>query len=161
MNAPARLWTGEAVLDHALEVAGFRVEDLQRSMEVTREALEAETPKITRYDRDGSVREEIEGGPDHAIRLRASENIFGWLGLRGSRKPADAADQSRPVQIAIVLQQPESGASDPAVGLPPRRVHVHLEGHNGHAGNGRVRDAGGREDLGSGRGDDRPRPEAP
>lgn len=82
-----RLWTGEAVLDHALEVAGFKPEDLARAMEVTRDALEADTPTRTLYARDGEIREVIEGGADHPTRLRASENIFGWVGLRGARKP--------------------------------------------------------------------------
>lgn len=139
MNGAApRLWTGEAVLDHALEVAGFKVEDLQRSMAVTREALEAE--------KDGS--------PDHATRLRASENIFGWIGLRGTRKPAEGGFE-RPVNIAIVLQQPDAQPQLSAGGLT-----VHLTGHNGVTRDGGVRDAGGRQDVGGVRDDDRPRPAA-
>lgn len=125
------------MLDHALEVAGFKVDDLRRSMEVTREAMHAEKD---------------EGGPDHAIRLRASENIFGWLGLRGSRKPSESS-VDRPVNIAIVLQHADAG-------LQAGGVSIHLAGLNGLEGNGGVRDAGGREDVGGVRDDDRPRPEA-
>ena len=112
MNAPARLWTGEAVLDHALEVAGFTVEDLRRSMDVTRAALEAKTPDRVEYYKTGEVRAEIEGGPDHGTRLRASENIFGWIGLRGSRKPAEPTGAPVAINIAIVSSDAAGHASE-------------------------------------------------
>ena len=63
---------------------------------------------------------------------------------------------TRPVNIAIVLQSPQNFDA----GLPPGSLRVHLQGVNGDTGNGRVRDTGRREDLGSVRDDDRPRPEA-
>ena len=137
-----RLWTGEAILDHALEVAGFKAEDLTRAMQVTREAMDAETEK---------------GNADHPTRLRASENIFGWIGLRGTRRVADGTDVTRPVQIAIVLQ---SGSHADA-GLSPGSLRVHLTRDLEHEGNGGVRDAGRREDLGRDGRDDRSRPAPP
>jgi hypothetical protein len=105
-GAAPRLWTGEAVLDHALEVAGFTPDDLKQAMTRTREAMDAETPQVTRYDRDGRVRETIDGGPDHAIRLRASENIFGWVGLRGSRQPSASQQPTGPLVVMWISQAP-------------------------------------------------------
>lgn len=85
-----RFWTGEAVLDHALEVAGFQAEDLRRAMDVTRDALTATTGK---------------GEPDHSTRLRASENIFGWVGLRGARKPVEGERGPVTIHVAIVSSE--------------------------------------------------------
>lgn len=119
-----RLWTGEAVLDRALEVAGFQAEDLKLAMTRMREGLSAETPKVTRYDRDGNVREAIEGGPDHPIRLRASENIFEWLGFRGARKPAESG--SGPVTLNVVIV---NGDPQPPQG---NGRAVRIIGGNGH-----------------------------
>lgn len=125
-----RLWTGEAVLDRALELAGFKTDDLELAMTRMREGLSAETAEVTRYDRDGKVRETIEGGPDHPIRLRAAENIFEWLGFRGARKPADGADPARPVSVNIVLVSPSApgrnGHARPA--LQGRGLAIHLTG---------------------------------
>lgn len=125
-SALPRLWTGEAVLDRALEVAGFRAEDLKNSMQRMREGLDADTPTITRYGRDGQVREVIEGGPDHPIRLRAAENIFEWLGFRGARKPAEAG--SGPVTLNVVIVNGD-GAPQPPQGNGAR---VRIVGSNGH-----------------------------
>lgn len=108
-SALPRLWTGEAVLDRALELAGFRAEDLQLSMQRMREGLSADTLAVTRYGRDGKVREVIEGGPDHPIRLRAAENIFEWLGFRGARKPAEAG--SGPVTLNLVIVTGDADAA--------------------------------------------------
>lgn len=120
-----RLWTGEAVLDRALEVAGFRAEDLQLSMQRMREGLDAETAKVTRYDRWGEIREVIEGGPDHPIRLRAAENIFEWLGFRGARKPAESG--SGPVTLNVVIVNGDAPQPTQANGGPVRVI-----GSNGH-----------------------------
>ena len=68
-------------------------------------------------------------------------------------EPENAA---RPVQIAIVLQT----SSHADAGLPPGSLRVHLQGVNGDTGNGGVRDAGRREDVGGVRDDDCSRPEA-
>jgi hypothetical protein len=119
-----RLWTGEAVLDRALEIAGFKAEDLQLSMQRMREGLSADTPEITKYGRDGQVREVIEGGPDHPIRLRAAENIFEWLGFRGARKPAESG--SGPVTLNVVIV---NGDPQPPEG---NGRAVRIIGGNGH-----------------------------
>ncbi len=109
-----RLWTGEAVLDRALEIAGFQAEDLQLAMQRQREGLSAETPQVTRYDGKGNVREVVEGGPDHPIRLRASENIFEWLGFRGARKPVEGA--GKPLTLNLVIVTGDPGAPRPPQG---------------------------------------------
>jgi hypothetical protein len=119
-GAAPRLWTGEAVLDHALEVAGFKVEDLKRSMEVTREALDASTPSRVEYFKTGEVRAEIDGGPDHGTRLRASENIFGWVGLRGSRQPQNSQLPQTPLVVMWISQQPPPPLSSPTLPDPSR-----------------------------------------
>jgi hypothetical protein len=97
-----RFWTGEAVLDHALEVAGFEAEDLRRAMLVTREALTAT----------------VKGEPDYPTRLRASENIFGWVGLRGSRKPVEG--ERGPVTINVAIISSELGHASQADGVAIR-----------------------------------------
>lgn len=122
-----RTWTGEAVLDRALEIAGFEAEDLKLAMVRMREGLSADTPQVTRYGRDGQVREVIEGGPDHPIRLRAAENIFEWLGFRGARKPAESG--SGPVTLNLVIV-----TGDPNTARPPegRGRAVRVISGNGH-----------------------------
>ena len=122
-SALPRLWTGEAVLDRALEVAGFRAEDLQLSMARMREGLSADTPTVTRYHK-GEVSQVIEGGPDHPIRLRAAENIFEWLGFRGARKPAESGAGPVTLSVVIVNGDPQSPQGH---GGPVRII-----GSNGH-----------------------------
>jgi hypothetical protein len=132
-KALPRLWTGEAVLDRALEVAGFKAEDLVNSMQRMREGLDAEMPQVTKYGRDGQVREVIEGGPDHPIRLRAAENIFEWLGFRGARKPAEAG--SGPVTLNVVIVNGDAPQSPQGNGRSIRVLGGNGHGHpNGKPG---------------------------
>lgn len=128
-----RLWTGEAILDRALQLAGFKVEDLELSMQRMREGLSADTPAITKYGRDGKVREVIEGGPDHPIRLRASENIFEWLGFRGARKPPEGAGRPLALFLTVVTGDPDAPRAPEGSG---RAVRVISGNGHGHANGG-------------------------
>jgi hypothetical protein len=85
-DAP-RTWTGELTLDRLLDAAGFQVDDVQQALRAVREALNAKA----------------KGGPDHATRLRAAEDIFGWLGFRASRRLPEADDPAgRSISITII-----------------------------------------------------------
>lgn len=129
-----RLWTGEAVLDRALELAGFQVADLRSAMAVTRESLSAVLPeKVKRTtEPDGKVREEIQegGAPDWDARHRGADQIYSFLGFRSSRKPAEGADPARPISVNIVLVSPSAsgpnGHARPA--LQGRGLAIHLTG---------------------------------
>lgn len=125
-----RVWTGDALLDRALALAGFTEAHLKAALRRTVEALDATTP--TRITTRGEVETVIEGGPDHAIRLRAAENLFDWVGFKGKRERD--ADTGKPVQVNIVLTAPE-----PRPALPDGRLTVHLTG-NGHANGDRPAD---------------------
>lgn len=117
-NAP-RVWTGDALLDRMLALAGFTEAHLKAALSRTVEALDATTP--TRITTRGDVETVIAGGPDHPVRLRAAENLFDWVGFKGKRERD--ADTGKPVAVTIVLTAPE-----PRAGLPAGRLAVHLAG---------------------------------
>jgi hypothetical protein len=82
-----------------------------------------------------------------------------WLGDRTDPAPKQLDDApQRPVNIAVVLQSPERHAELSSSGLA-----IHLAGHDGlpDERNGRVRHAGGRQDLGGGGDHAGARPAAP
>src|SRR5262245_34679989 len=101
-----RVWTGEQLLDRMLEQAGFEAEDLRLSLQRVREALNATTPAVIRYDRSGKLIEKVEPIPDHSVRLRAAETIYDWLGFRSSRKLAETPPGPITLNVAIITGQP-------------------------------------------------------
>ena len=118
-----QVWTGDVLLDYMLAEAGFTSDDLRDAMRVTREALRADAK---------------DGGADHALRLRAAENLMEWVGFRGKRQRDEGGHGDRPIAVALNLTviAPVPRA-DPQPGLPPRGVTVHLAldgpaGGNGH-----------------------------
>lgn len=128
-NAP-RVWTGDALLDRALELAGFSEKDLKAALGRTLDALDAETP--TKRFTKGDMETVIEGGPDHAIRLRAAENIFDWVGFKGKREREGGT--GKPVSVTINL----TAAPKSQPQLPRGRLEIHLarNGHDAETGNG-------------------------
>ena len=132
------VWTGDALLDHALKEAGFDVEDLRRSLQRMREGLDAVLPEkhveqesLTKVGGVVTLRRIERGGaPDHAVRLRAAEDLFEWIGFRGKRE-RDLSGPTRPVavQVVVLAQPPASTNGHAPVGLqPPRRVEVSFAG---------------------------------
>jgi hypothetical protein len=125
--ATLRLLTGEAIVDRMLALAGVRPTHLRRAVRRTVEALDAEKPTRTVCRPTGQV-ETIAGGPDHDIRLRASEQLYGLVGLRAQRRVADGSDLQRPVAVQIVLAPP---ADSRARLQPAGGVEIHLGGDAG------------------------------
>jgi hypothetical protein len=117
-NAP-RVWTGDALLDRMLELAGFTGKELRNALARTVEALDAETP-TKRILTKGGGEMVIEGGPDHYVRLKAAENLFDWVGFKGKREREGGT--GKPVQVTINL----TAAPEPRTVIPNGRVKVHL-----------------------------------
>lgn len=118
-NTKSRVWTGDALLDRALFLAGFKEEHLRHALVRTLEALDAETPTKTLRLKDGAELV-TEGGPDHAIRLRAAENLFDWVGFKGKRERESGT--GRPVAVTINL----TAAPESRPALSDGRLAVHL-----------------------------------
>ena len=119
-----------------LETLGLvRKDDLSKSVQRTREALDAKDPELQT--------------PDHPIRLKAAEQFFKLADLYPKRD-VDPSDPTRPIAVNIFLaNRPDTRPVSNDYG-----VRVHLRGRNGGgAGDRTARDAGRRQELGRGDGD--------
>lgn len=136
-NAP-RVWTGDALLDRALFLAGFKQEHLRHALARDLEALDAVVPEKRTWERNKAgelelTKREEGGAPDHPVRLRAAENLFDWVGFKGKREREGGT--GKPVQVTINL----TAAPEPRPELPRGRLAIHLDQHgpaNSNGGNG-------------------------
>lgn len=132
------LWTGDRQRDRMLADAGFCVDDLRRILAVNREALEATLPEKrvhkVHVDRDGVEHEYVErtegGAPDWDARLRASEIVGGWAGLKGQ--------QLKRVAIFAPITIRWQGARPTSTSSPTSPGGSNGISTNGHKGSGRV-----------------------
>jgi hypothetical protein len=142
-NAP-RVWTGDALLDRMLALAGFTGKELRHALGRTVEALDAVLPEkrttSETLDKFGTVigltKIEEGGAPDHPVRLRAAENLFDWVGFKGKRE-RDNSDPTKITEIHVHLHAgggPGTNGHGPRAALPGRGLSVHLDGHNGGPG---------------------------
>ena len=146
-SLPMLIVTGQVLLDRALEVAGFKPLHLKRALKRTNDALDADEPTRIIRQKDGST-EEIEGGPDHDIRLRAADQIYGLAGFKARREvPADP--ERSPVINVLIVNSETAGQSAQE---DRRSIRVVSSEGNG-AGDPVPGGAGRREDLGGPVGD--------
>ena len=112
------VWTRPSLL----KAAGFKpVPDVRRALRRTRQALNAKTPMRTIQRRDEVI---TEGGEaDHRVRLEAASLIFELGDVRKMREE-DRSDSTRPIAIALILDNGANAAARAA--LPTDGVRVHL-----------------------------------